>query len=45
MLKKVVAERNDGLAVELGARLSVVLCAIWYQSCNFENVKNTHGGV
>ena len=23
----------------------VVLCAIWYHSCNFKNVKNTHGGV
>ena len=22
----------------------VMLCAIWYHSCNFKNVKNTHGG-
>ena len=23
----------------------MVRCAIWYHSCNLENVKNTHGGV
>ena len=26
-------------------KIFVVLCAIWYHSCNLKNVKNTHGGV
>ena len=39
-------EKFENLSTRvLGSQLYVVCCAIWYHLYNFENVKNTHGGV